>query len=259
MFDSVAAANGLLVTRKFEEYSTNQLSLVLSCFDDVCTLLAQENSDIDYLWQRLQSEFGSNFYKLVQILPNVTRLAPTPDALESMAQDIDYASDVNFFSLCDIIKRFMRAISISSHPLVLFLDDLQWADPVSLGLVHTVLSDIKGASCVFFIGGYRDYELCEDHVLHGFFQWLSAFNVPLNTVHLHGMREEDVNSLVSDSLGVLPRLCQPLSQIVFRKTKGNPFFVGTFLRSLGKHKLVLIQNMFVDTSYHHHVCCVHNS
>ena len=231
------AANGLLLTKKFEEHSTNQLSLVLSSFNDACALLAEESSDTDYLWRKLLSEFGTNFYKLVQILPNVIRLAPTPEAAQStsrLAQGIINGGDVNFFSLCDIIKRFMRAISISSRPFVLFLDDLQWADSVSLGLVHTVLSDIKGSSCMFFIGGYREYELSENHVLHGFFQWLSNFNVPLNTVHLDGMSEEDVNSLVSDTLGMLPRLCQRLSQIVFRKTKGNPFFVATFLRSLGK-------------------------
>jgi hypothetical protein len=101
----------------------------------------------------------------------------------------------------------------------------QWADPVSLGLVHTVLSDMKGESCVLFVGSYRDNEVKPDHILFGFYEKLSAFNVPLNTIHLDGMPEEDVNTMISDAMGMLPRLCRSLSQLVFRKTNGNPFFV----------------------------------
>jgi predicted ATPase len=105
---------------------------------------------------------------------------------------------------------------------------------VSLGLVHAVLSDRKGASYLFFVGCYRDNEVAPDHIIHGFRNWLSSFNVPYNTVHLGGMAKEDVLSLVSDSLRMLPRLCQSLAEVVHRKTDGNPLFVQTFLRSLGE-------------------------
>ena len=85
---------------------------------------------------------------------------------------------------------------------------------------------------MFFIGSYRDNEVSEDHIVHGFLGWLSNFGVPVNSVQLGGLGERDVNLLISESLGMLPRLCQRLSEIVFRKTEGNPFFVQTFLRSL---------------------------
>ena len=87
---------------------------------------------------------------------------------------------------------------------------------------------------MFFIGSYRDNEVSEDHIVHGFLGWLSNFGVPVNSVQLGGLGERDFNLLISESLGMLPRLCQSLSRIVFRKTEGNPFFVQTFLRSLGK-------------------------
>jgi predicted ATPase len=143
--------------------------------------------------------------------------------------------DVNFFSLCDIIKRFMRVLSATSIPVLMVLDDLQWSDSVSLGVVHTVLSDMKGASCMLFVGCYRSNEIHENHVLHGFNGWLSTFNVPFSTIHLGGISQEDVLSLVSDSLGMLPRLCRSLSQVVHRKTEGNPLFVQTFIRSIGQY------------------------
>ena len=125
------------------------------------------------------------------------------------------------------------------------LDDLQWADSVSLGLIHTILSEPsvsqRRTSCVFFVGSYRDNEVSDDHILHGFNGWLTNFDVPVNIIGLDsGLDESDVNLQVSESLCMLPRLCQTLSEIVFRKTEGNPFFVQIFIRSLGKEMMLLI-------------------
>jgi predicted ATPase len=143
---------------------------------------------------------------------------------------------------------------------MMVLDDLQWSDSVSLGLVHTVLSDRKGASCVFFLGSYRDNEVHQHHILHGFHSWLSTFDVPSSTIHLDGISQENVLSLISDSLGMLPRLCLSLSQVIYRKTGGNPLFVQTFLRSLGEYhtfehvsfmatlRLSNISNVFFNSS-----------
>jgi hypothetical protein len=123
-FESVFLANGILVTRKFEETSNNQLSVVVGAFDDVCVLLAERSSSgsLQRIWQLLMNEFGTNIHFLVRLLPNVLRLAPPKSTIGSFASN---HADVNFFSLCDNIKRFMRVVSRSSCPVFLFLDDLQ--------------------------------------------------------------------------------------------------------------------------------------
>ena len=222
-FNAVLAANGMLVSGKFNETSKSQLSVVLSALDDLCILIADRNTPekSQHIWRRLVSEFGTNFHMLVRTLPNILRLASALATTLSWDGDIMSQGEVNFFSLCDIIRRFMRVVSSSLCPVMLFLDDLQWADPVSLGLVHTVLSDRKGASCLFFVGTYRDNEVLPQHIIFGFYDWLFAFNVPITTIHLDGMPEDDVNSMISYALGVLPRVCRSLSRVVFRKTDGN--------------------------------------
>lgn len=222
-FNSVLAANGMLISGKFNETSNSQLSVVLSALDDLCILIADRNTPekSQYIWQRLVSEFGTNFHLLVRTLPNILRLASSLSTTLSCDGDILSQGEVNFFSLCDSIKRFMRVVSSSFCPVMLFLDDLQWADPVSLGLIHTVLSDRKGSSCLFFVGSYRDNEVLPQHIIFGFYDWLLALNVPITTIHLDGMPEDDVNSMISDALGILPRLCRSLSRVVFRKTDGN--------------------------------------
>ena len=228
-----------MVSTKFEEGSSNQLSLALSAFDDLCIMLAESLSVSEggpaHLWYELNSQFGTNFHMLVSTLPSVVRLAPSPIAAFSLVSNrVKSGGDVNFFSLCDIIKRFMRAVATTSRPVMIFWDDMQWCDAVSLGLIHAVLSDNRGGnSFIFFAGSYRDNEVDDEHILQGFFSWLYSFHVPVNTVSLGGLSDVDVLELVSHSLGMLPRLCDSLSQVVHRKTEGNPFFVQTFLRSLG--------------------------
>jgi predicted ATPase len=236
--DAAVAARGLVVQKKFEVNSTNQLYLVLSAFNNLCEQLAKNyygsaKGGTANIWHQLVMEFGSSLHMLANILPNIIRLTPSPAAAFSLVQGTK--GDVNFFSLCDIIKRFMRVISATSLPVIMVLDDLQWSDSVSLGLVHAVLSDRNGASCLFFVGCYRDNEVDQHHILHGFHNWLSASDVPSSTIHLGGISQEDVLALVSDSLGMLPRLCLSLSQVIYRKTEGNPLFVQTFLRSLGEY------------------------
>lgn len=105
--------------KKFEENSTNQLSLVLSAFNDLCISLA-ENFGGANIWQELLSEFGSHFQILIRTLPNVVQLAPSPLAPQSFAECMDSNEGINFFSLCDIIKRFMNAVYTVTSRTVVF-------------------------------------------------------------------------------------------------------------------------------------------
>jgi predicted ATPase len=236
----VIAANGILVTAKFEEASS-PLSVVLSAFNNLCVLLAGKMSaeESQCIFESLQQEFDQNLPLLVSTLPDVLRLtSPQTTTSESLYRHGTHDSEVNFFSLCDIITRFMRIVSSQSCPILLALDDCQWSDSVSLGIIHAVLSDNEGASTVLFVGTYRD-DIPPTHIVFGFCDWLSKFNVSWTTIHLNGMNLDEVNSMVSDSLGIFPRLCESLSRVILRKTLGNPFFVKTFLSSLvDKHLLV---------------------
>jgi predicted ATPase len=143
-FKTVFLANGMLITRKFEETSNNQLSVVTSAFDDLCVILAERNSVncLQHIWQRLMSEFGTNMHLLVRLLPNVLRLAPSDSAALMIDGGNDNEGGVNFFSLCDNIQRFMRVISSSSCPVFLFLDDLQvsnCADKLTMYKFNTLM------------------------------------------------------------------------------------------------------------------------
>ncbi len=119
----------------------------------------------------------------------------------------------------------------------LFLDDLQWADDTALDVVHAFLSDRMG-SCIFFVGTYRDNEVQASHAIFDLLQKLESSNVPTTQLSLNGLDQEDLNKLISDALCLFPRICKSLTNIVFQKTKGNPFFVLEFMQSMQSRGLL---------------------
>ncbi len=108
---------------------------------------------------------------------------------------------------------------------------MQWADSTALDVIHTILSDTMG-SCMFFVGAYRDNEVQADHDVFNLVEMLEISNVRTTKVSLTGLNREDLNTMISDALCLYPRICKPLSDIVFQKTAGNPFFVLEFMQSL---------------------------
>ena len=117
------------------------------------------------------------------------------------------------------------------------MDDLQWADSTALDVIHTILSDTMG-SCMFFVGTYRDNEVQIGHDIFGLMERLEISNVPTTKISLTGLDQDDLNTMISDALCLYPRICKSLSDIVFQKTKGNPFFVLEFMQSLKSRGLL---------------------
>src|SRR6056300_388305 len=87
-------------------------------------------------------------------------------------------------------------------------------------------------SCMFFVGTYRDNEVQVEHAVFDLMEKLDISNVRTTKVSLTGLGREDLNTMISDALCLYPRICKSLSNMVYQKTKGNPFFVLEFMQSL---------------------------
>jgi predicted ATPase len=213
-FGSVDAANGCVVTTKFEEKSTQSpLTLTLSAFNDFCTEVNIKLSPKESLelHKKFMDDFGESFKTLSRVLPNVMCFDGTSDRPTSPPDD-QLSHSLNYHSLCFIVQKFIRVISTASIPLLMVLDDIQWSDPISMGVVHTVLSDYE-RSCLMFVGCYRENEVNanKDHIVLGLKRMLTNFDVPITNIHLPGLQASDLNSMISDAMSMLPRCCNRLS------------------------------------------------
>lgn len=112
---------------------------------------------------------------------------------------------------------------------------MQWSDSTSLNVLKHI---ICGLGTVFFIGSYRSNEV--DQEAHPIFQFMDELKGCINVteVQLDSLSGNEVNSIISDALGILPRLCKPLSDLVLLKTEGNALFVLECLKSLVTRRLL---------------------
>ncbi|TVY10086.1 ATP-binding protein [Paenibacillus cremeus] len=129
-------------------------------------------------------------------------------------------------------RSYLSVLSKLKRSLIIFLDDLQWADPASLQLISD-LSNNTDAQHTMFIGAYRDQELSESHPLKAMLEKLLHVQAArFVTIPLKPLDEDALHQLISDTLRSSKQSLEPLTRIVMSRTKGNPFFVKQFVRSL---------------------------
>eukprot|EP00984_Skeletonema_dohrnii_P006443 scaffold2301_cov73-Skeletonema_dohrnii-CCMP3373.AAC.2 len=178
--DRVKCVGGYVTKHKFDAMSREKpLSGVISALN------------------QLRDEFGVDFSLLLRLLPNASVLFPE---LISPAMRVEVGEAMNARSVCFMLLRFARVVSSPRHPIMLFLDDMQWADSTALDVIHTILSDTMGSSCMFFVGTYRDNEVQIDHDIFDLMERLEISNVRTTKVSLTGLDQEDLNTMISDAL-----------------------------------------------------------
>ena len=118
------------MTKKFDEaHTVSQLTRTLSAFNDLCTEVNAKLSPQDAL--NLYGKFTNDleeeaFKTLTRVLPNVKCFANATDVSATPIDD-QVSNDLNYHSLCFTVQQFVRVLSTASIPLVLVLDDVQWA------------------------------------------------------------------------------------------------------------------------------------
>ena len=204
---------------------------IIALFNDLCLLINEKNAkhDILALVDDLIGIFGPDLSSLARLLPNIKVLA---SALKLPMSEQESASQTNLRSICYTLQQFIGVVSSAVHPVVLFLDDMQWCDNSVFTVVESIFGDANGWNCLFFVGAFRSNEVANDHEIFRSADRLKSSGVPTAMMSLEGLQPNDLNTMISDALGVFPRISGPLSDIVFEKTKGNPYFVVAFLRSL---------------------------
>jgi predicted ATPase/signal transduction histidine kinase len=129
------------------------------------------------------------------------------------------------------LLRFVGLFARAEHPLVLFVDDLQWADSGTLELLELLLTDRESAH-LLLLGAYRENEVSPTHPLRSMLERASEAEAAVRTVELGPLEEQDLCRLVADTLRCPPERAAGLATVVFDKTRGNPFFVNQLLRAL---------------------------
>jgi predicted ATPase len=180
--------------------------------------------------QSLLNALGENGQVIIDVIPELERIIGVqPTAVELLG-----TAAQNRFNL--LLRKFIQVFTTAKHPLVMFLDDLQWGDSASLQLMQLLMAAETGY--LLLIGAYRDNEVFPAHPLMLILDAVSKAEATVNTIVLQPLSQTSLNHLVADTLNCAEVLAQPLTELVAQKTQGNPFFATQFLKALHQEELI---------------------
>ena len=230
----IAGRGGHFVAGKFDllHGSIPYAPIVHAFRDLVGQILTESAESLAARKQALREALGDNGGLLVALVPELELvIGPQPRVNELSGPEAQ-----NRFAV--LVQRFLRVFCGPEHPLVLFLDDLQWADPGSLKLLQVILT-APDRGYLLVLGAYRDNEVGPGHPLAAALAAMREGDAAFRTVALAPLAEPHVAELLSETLRCPAAEVEPLARIVHEKTLGNPFFLNQLLQLLHKEKLVL--------------------
>jgi predicted ATPase/signal transduction histidine kinase len=174
---------------------------------------------------RIEQALGTSGGALAELIPQIAALVgpqPAPAA-------VGPAEARNRFRR--VLQRFLTAAAQPAHPLVLFLDDLQWADDATVDLIEPLLAGGE-LRHLLLVGAVRDAEGELPAALQRLADALVAAGVGLQRLKLDPLEPLAFLRLVADHLRVAPAQVESLADWVRRKTGGNPFFALQYLDAL---------------------------
>jgi predicted ATPase/GAF domain-containing protein/HPt (histidine-containing phosphotransfer) domain-containing protein len=224
---------GHFVSGKFDQFDRSKpySALATACGEIVRVHLAASPSALGAWKQRITTALGEHARVVADVVPELElALGPQPPLAPLLPSEAQNRFERSF-------RQFLQASATDGWPLVLFLDDLQWADSASLAVLRQVLSSGEQKH-LLVIGSYRGEEVDSSHPLTVCLEALRE-RLPIHRIEIGCLGAEDVQSLVSDALPFRSSPVEPLAQLILKKTSGNPFFVGQFLQRLAADNLLV--------------------
>ena len=223
----IVRQRGYFIKGKFDQFQRNiPFSAFVQAFQDLMgQLLGESDAQLERWKAKILNALGENGQVIIEVIPELERIIgkqpPVPELSGSAAQ--------NRFNL--LFQKFIQVFTTVDHPLVAFIDDLQWADSASLKLMQLLMSNDR-MGYLLLLGAYRDNEVFPAHPLMLTVDEIAKSGAAIDTITLAPLSQGDLNRLVADTLSCQLELALPLTELIHQKTKGNPFFATQFLKGL---------------------------
>jgi diguanylate cyclase (GGDEF)-like protein len=223
----VTARGGWFVSGKFDQYrhdaATGAVTQALGAL--ARRLLAEPEADLTVQSARIGEILGPNAGLIASVLPEFAVLLGTAGDVAA-AYRADGGLRLQLASV-DVL----RAVASATRPVVVFLDDLQWAPENSLRFIEVVLSD-KRLSGVLLVGAYRDTEVGALGTLPAALARWESLHIKPPLLCLRNLPPTDVSVLLAQLLRMEPGQATQLADIVGARTGGNPYDTVEFINAL---------------------------
>ncbi|WP_414545071.1 AAA family ATPase [Nostoc sp. CCY0012] len=228
----IVRQRGYFIKGKFDQFQKNiPFSAFVQAFLNLIEQLLGESDEQIQQWKtKILNAVGENGQVIIDVIPELAKIIGEQPSVPELS-GIAAQNRFNF-----LFEKFMQIFTTKEHPLVIFLDDLQWADSASLKLMQLLIDEFD-QGYLLLIGAYRDNEVFPAHPLMLTLNEIKK-SAPVNTINLAPLKKSDLNNLVANTLSCNQELAMPLTHLIYQKTQGNPFFATQYLKSLHEDKLI---------------------
>ncbi|MEY4344781.1 MAG: hypothetical protein RL032_613 [Pseudomonadota bacterium] len=222
----IVQSKGYFIEGKFDQFERDvPYRAVTQAFQGLIRQILSESAGRLSYWQScLQEALGPNAQLILDVLPEMADVI----GVQALPQEMNPEETKNRFLLT--FRRLIGVFATADHPLVIFLDDLQWSDTATLNLVESLVTSSK-VGYLYLIAGYRSNEVSDGHPMA---LTLAAIRKSRAVAELNllPLTRETVPLIVAGTVHRHVEAVRELSASVFQKTQGNPFFVHELLRKL---------------------------
>lgn len=233
----IAKARGRFVEGKFDQVRRDiPYATLAQALDNLALqILGDNDAYFESLRKRLRSALGPNARVIVDLSPRFSTLLGNPPTIAELPPVEARAR------LHATLGKFFAAIAPIEHPLVLFFDDLQWADPASLRVLQALMAQ-PDTGHLLVVGAYRDNEVSPSHPLSRTIAEIQRDDGEVVTISLAGLPERHLEELVTDMFLIDSEQAKGLAQLLYEKTHGSPFFAIRFLHELHRDGLFVFDS-----------------
>lgn len=237
----IVRQRGYFISGKFDQLGRSvPYASVIQAFKSLMRQLLTENSQQLQIWkEKLEAALGNNGQVIIDVIPEVEFIIGKQPELPELG------ATENLNRLNRVFQQFIQVFCQKEHPLVLFFDDLQWADSASLKLLQIIMTNLD-SKYLLLIGAYRDNEVSLTHSLIKTVEEIEKAGTVINNIVLRPLEFTHVQQIVTDTLmgneekfnnQYLMSIDQ-LAELLFNKTQGNPFFLTQLFKTLHQENLL---------------------
>lgn len=224
----IALGHAYLISGKFEPLQQDiPMYPLIAAFRELAEQLLNEDKGKLEQWRdSLTQALGNNAAVITEVIPEMERIIGNPMPVEGLPLE----ESMERFQF--VFRRFIQVFCRQKHPLVLVMDDLQWADEASWRMIRSFMTDPQSQS-LLLIGAYRDQVQGPLDRIEEELEAIASSGVAVQALPLQPLTPADATQMVNDTLRVEQGLADDIAQTLFQRSNGNPFlFRRHLLRSL---------------------------
>jgi len=244
---NIISLGGFFISGKFEQFNKDiPYRGFIEAFNGLVNyLLTLDNARIQSWKEKIIAAVENNGQVLVDFIPRLRLI------IGEQSPEIPLGALETQNRIHTLFQKFLGLFSAPEHPLMMFIDDLQWADASSIKLIKVLMTNTENQN-IIFIGAYRDSEqenqknrltdtIREIDNFRTKYNLYSNHKLPINYIHLTPVDKTAIAQLLDDTLGRQDESKIPFAELIEHQTAGNPFFINQFLISNYQEGLIYFQ------------------